>query len=147
MTTVRDGTYRLMRALGLTTIFGNPGSTEEPFFQDFPADFTYVLGLHEASVVAMADGYTQAMGRALPPARPQQHRRDAETPRRRDAETPGMPPMQYDGITELWFDDVESLARCFSDWEYLQRIHPDEEAFLDLHAYDFVVSSKNTIKP
>ena len=82
MATVRDETYRLMRVLGLTTIFGNPGSTEEPFFQDFPADFIYVLGLHEASVVAMADGYTQAMGRALPPARPSSA---AETQRRRDA--------------------------------------------------------------
>jgi len=49
--------------LGLTTIFGNPGSTEEPFLQDFPADFTYVLGLQEASVLAMADGYAQATGR------------------------------------------------------------------------------------
>lgn len=78
-------------------------------------------------------------GRALPPARPQQHRRDAEMP--------GMPPMQYDDITELWYDDVESLARCFSDRGYLQRIRPDEEAFLDLHACDFVVSSKNTVKP
>jgi len=65
MATVRDETYRLMRALGLTTIFGNPDSTEEPFLQDSPADFTYVLGLHEASVVAMADGYTQAMGRSV----------------------------------------------------------------------------------
>ena len=63
MTTVRDETYRLMRALGLTTIFGNPGSTEETFLQDFPDDFTYVLGLQEASVVAMADGYAQATGR------------------------------------------------------------------------------------
>ena len=62
MTTVREETYRLMRALGLTTLFGNPGSTEEPFFQDFPADFTYVLGLQEAGVVAMADGYAQATG-------------------------------------------------------------------------------------
>ena len=62
MTTVRDETYRLMRALGLTTVFGNPGSTEEPFLQDFPDDFTYVLGLQEASVVAMADGYAQATG-------------------------------------------------------------------------------------
>lgn len=52
MATVRDGTYRLMCALGLTTVFGNPGSTEEPFLQDFPADFTYVLGLHEATVGA-----------------------------------------------------------------------------------------------
>ena len=63
MTTVRDETYRLLRALGLTTIFGNPGSTEETFLQDFPDDFTYVLGLQEASVLAMADGYAQATGR------------------------------------------------------------------------------------
>ena len=63
MTTVREETYRLMRALGLMTVFGNPGSTEETFLQDFPSDFTYVLGLQEASVVAMADGYAQATGR------------------------------------------------------------------------------------
>ena len=62
-TTIRAATYELLRQLGLTTIFGNPGSTEEPFLQDFPADFTYVLGLQEASVVAMADGYAQATGR------------------------------------------------------------------------------------
>ena len=58
--TVREATYDLLRQLNLTTIFGNPGSTEEPFLQDFPADFTYVLGLQEASVLAMADGYAQA---------------------------------------------------------------------------------------
>ncbi len=61
--TVREATFDLLRQLGLTTIFGNPGSTEEPFLQDFPADFTYVLGLQEASVLAMADGYAQATGR------------------------------------------------------------------------------------
>ena len=62
-TTVREATYDLLRRLGLTTIFGNPGSTEEPFLQDFPPDFTYVLGLQEASVLAMADGYAQVSGR------------------------------------------------------------------------------------
>ena len=61
--TVREATYDLLRRLGLTTIFGNPGSTEEPFLQDFPADFTYVLALQEASVLAMADGYAQATSR------------------------------------------------------------------------------------
>lgn len=61
--TVREATYDLLRRLGLTIIFGNPGSTEEPFLQDFPADFTYVLALQEASVLAMADGYAQATGR------------------------------------------------------------------------------------
>jgi benzoylformate decarboxylase len=63
MATVREATYDLMRSLGLTTIFGNPGSTEEPFLKDFPRDFTYVLGLQEASVLAMADGYSQGTGR------------------------------------------------------------------------------------
>ena len=53
-------------------------------------------------------------------------------------ELPGMPPVKYDGITELWFDDAEALGRCFSDPEYLARIRPDEETFLDLHACDFV---------
>jgi benzoylformate decarboxylase len=62
MATVREATYDLMRSLGLTTIFGNPGSTEEPFLKDFPRDFTYVLGLQEASAVAMADGYAQGTG-------------------------------------------------------------------------------------
>jgi hypothetical protein len=40
----------------LTTVFGNPGSTEQTFLQRFPDDFTYVLALQEASVLAMADG-------------------------------------------------------------------------------------------
>ncbi len=58
--TVRDATYDLLRACGLTTIFGNVGSTEETFLKNFPSDFRYVLGLQEASVVAMADGFAQA---------------------------------------------------------------------------------------
>ena len=63
MTTIREETYRLMRELKLTTVFGNPGSTEETFLRDFPADFHYVLALQEASAMAMADGYAQATGR------------------------------------------------------------------------------------
>lgn len=60
MATVREETFHLLRELGLTTIFGNPGSTEETFLQNFPEDFRYILGLHEASVVGAADGYAQA---------------------------------------------------------------------------------------
>ena len=63
MATVREATHDLMRSLRLTTVFGNPGSTEIPFLCDFPRDFSYVLGLQEASVVAMADGYAQGSGR------------------------------------------------------------------------------------
>jgi benzoylformate decarboxylase len=58
--TVRSATHALMRDLGMTTIFGNPGSTELRFFRDAPADFRYVLALQESSAVAMADGYAQA---------------------------------------------------------------------------------------
>jgi len=47
----------------MTTVFGNPGSTELPMLRDFPADFQYVLGLQEAVVVGMADGFAQASGR------------------------------------------------------------------------------------
>jgi benzoylformate decarboxylase len=63
MTSVRDATFELFRAHGMTTIFGNPGSTELPMLADFPEDFTYVLGLQELAVVGMADGYAQATGR------------------------------------------------------------------------------------
>ena len=58
--TVRAVVLDLLRAFGITTIFGNPGSTELPLFRDFPGDFRYVLGLQEAVVVGMADGYAQA---------------------------------------------------------------------------------------
>src|ERR1044072_980770 len=63
MPTVRDASFDLFRAQGMTTIFGNPGSTELPMLADFPGDFRFVLGLHEAVVVGMADGYAQASGR------------------------------------------------------------------------------------
>src|ERR1700750_1237867 len=61
--TVWEATYNLLRKLGLTTIFGNPGSTEQPFLKNFPSDFEYVLGLQEATAVAMADGFAQATGK------------------------------------------------------------------------------------
>ncbi|MFN5155441.1 MAG: benzoylformate decarboxylase [Betaproteobacteria bacterium] len=62
--TVREATWALMRAHGMTTVFGNPGSTELGFFLGWPADFRYVLGLQECVVVGMADGYAQATGGA-----------------------------------------------------------------------------------
>jgi benzoylformate decarboxylase len=59
-TTVKDATFSLLRAFGIDKVFGNPGSTELPFLSDWPDDIEYVLGLQEASVVGMADGYAQA---------------------------------------------------------------------------------------
>jgi benzoylformate decarboxylase len=60
---VRDATFEVMRRLGLRTLFGNPGSTEIPFLTDLPADFEFVLALHEGSVVGMASGYAIATDR------------------------------------------------------------------------------------
>src|SRR5436305_1055033 len=57
---VKHTTLELLRAFGIRKVFGNPGSTELPFLSDWPEDIDYVLGLQEASVVGMADGYAQA---------------------------------------------------------------------------------------
>ncbi len=62
--TVRDAVMGLLRDLGMTTLFGNPGSTELPLFRDMPQDFRYILGLQESVVVGMADGYAQMSANA-----------------------------------------------------------------------------------
>tara|TARA_B100001013_G_scaffold85887_1_gene47143 strand:- start:203 stop:1879 length:1677 start_codon:yes stop_codon:yes gene_type:complete len=60
----RDTFLSLLEDEGVTHIFGNPGTTELAIMHalnDHP-DLTYVLGLQEAVVVAMADGYARASG-------------------------------------------------------------------------------------
>jgi benzoylformate decarboxylase len=59
---VRTAVFALLRSRGITTVFGNPGSTELAFLADFPPDFRYVLCLHEGVAVGMADGFAQATG-------------------------------------------------------------------------------------
>ena len=47
---------------GVRHIFGNPGTTEQPFMdvlQDYP-QLQFVLGLHEGVAVCMADAYARA---------------------------------------------------------------------------------------
>ena len=69
----------MWRERGMTTMFGNPGSTELPMLADFPEDFRYVLGLQEAVAVGMADGFAQASGRVdarEPPHRARRRQRD-----------------------------------------------------------------------
>jgi benzoylformate decarboxylase len=61
---VRVAVFDLLRHFGMTTIFGNPGSTELTMLRDFPDDFRYILGLQECCVIGMADGFAQANGRA-----------------------------------------------------------------------------------
>lgn len=61
----RDILLEVLRTEGVTHLFGNPGSTELPLIDALAEadDLHYVLGLQEATVVGMADGYAQATGR------------------------------------------------------------------------------------
>lgn len=63
MATVRDAVFDALRRLGLTTIFANPGSTEVALLTGLPDDLTFVLALHENSVVAMGAGHALATRR------------------------------------------------------------------------------------
>jgi benzoylformate decarboxylase len=60
MRTVRDASFDVLRRLGGTTLFSNPGSTEIALLTDLPADLQFVLALHEGSVVGMATGWAIA---------------------------------------------------------------------------------------
>jgi len=55
----------LLRQEGVDCMFGNPGTTELPLMDGLVAEpgLRYILGLQEAAVVAMADGYAQASGK------------------------------------------------------------------------------------
>ncbi|MQA86347.1 MAG: thiamine pyrophosphate-binding protein [Streptosporangiales bacterium] len=63
--TGRDVLVEVLESEGVRHVFGNPGTTELPLMdalagRDGPR---YVLGLQEAAVVGMADGYAESTGR------------------------------------------------------------------------------------
>ncbi|MEM9027451.1 MAG: thiamine pyrophosphate-binding protein [Pseudomonadota bacterium] len=62
--TGRSAFLSLLKDEGISHLFGNPGTTELPIMDALPdhLDLKYVLGLQEAIVVAMADGYSRASG-------------------------------------------------------------------------------------
>ena len=65
--TGRSAFLALLKDEGVTHLFGNPGTTELPIMhalREHP-DLTYVLGLQEAIVVAMADGFSRASGKLV----------------------------------------------------------------------------------
>ena len=55
----------LLKQEGVEYLFGNPGTTELPLMDAFAteSDIHYILGLQEAAVMSMADGYAQASGK------------------------------------------------------------------------------------
>jgi len=61
----RSAFLSILQSEGITHLFGNPGTTELPIMhalKEYP-DIKYILGLQEAIVVAMADGYSRATGK------------------------------------------------------------------------------------
>ena len=64
-TTGRHAFIELLLDEGVTHLFGNPGTTELAIMEAVPQypRLKFVLGLQEAAVVAMADGYCRASGR------------------------------------------------------------------------------------
>jgi benzoylformate decarboxylase len=59
--TVREAAFKVFEHFGVDRLFGNPGSTEIPMLKAMP--FPYVMGLNEAVVVGMADGYARTSGK------------------------------------------------------------------------------------
>ena len=55
----------LLKQEGVEMVFGNPGTTELPLMDAFAVenDIKYILGLQEAALMSMADGYAQASGK------------------------------------------------------------------------------------
>ncbi|HKD28781.1 MAG TPA: thiamine pyrophosphate-binding protein [Xanthobacteraceae bacterium] len=55
----------LLKQEGVEIVFGNPGTTELPLMDAFAVEneIKYILGLQEAALMSMADGYAQASGK------------------------------------------------------------------------------------
>ena len=63
--TGREAFLSILQDEGITHLFGNPGTTELPIMyalKKYPK-IKYILGLNEAIVVAMADGYSRSTGK------------------------------------------------------------------------------------
>ncbi|TAJ25889.1 MAG: thiamine pyrophosphate-binding protein [Reyranella sp.] len=65
--TGRDAFLRVLKDEGVVKMFGNPGTTELPIMHALSSapEMGYVLGLQEAVVIAMADGYARASYRLV----------------------------------------------------------------------------------
>ncbi len=65
--TGRDAFLRVLTDEGVSKMFGNPGTTELPIMHALSSapEMGYVLGLQEAVVICMADGYARASGKLV----------------------------------------------------------------------------------
>jgi hypothetical protein len=47
-----------------------------------------------------------------------------------------------DGVTMQWMHSIEDFVAFISEKKYMELIHPDEQAFLDMSRVTFVVGNK-----
>ena len=140
----------VLRSEGVRYIFGNPGTTEMPLINALDAvqDISYVLGLQEASVVAMADGYAtvagrpgfvnvhtagglgHAMGALL-------HSRIANTPL---VITAGGPDTRHATMDPLLGGDAVEMSRPLAKWAR-EVTHPDHLPMLLRRAFNDCASA------
>ncbi len=125
----------VLRSEGVRYVFGNPGTTELPLMDALTgcSDLSYILGLQEASCVAMADGYAKAAGRPgflnLHTAGGLGHAMGALI-NAQVASTPlvvtaGQQDMRHNLTDPLLFGDLVSIAHPVSKWAS-EVVDPDQ---------------------
>ena len=125
----------VLRSEGVRYIFGNPGTTELALMDALTGapDISYIWGLQEASVVAMADGYAQASGRAgfvnLHTAGGLGHGMgsliNAQVSNTPLVVTAGQQDMRHNLTDPLLFGDLVRIAAPIAKWAH-EIIHPDQ---------------------
>src|SRR6202163_1799130 len=116
----------LLKQEGVNIMFGNPGTTELPLMDAFAVenDIRYILGLQEAALMAMADGYAQASGKltvlnlhvapALGNAMFMLY--DAQKAGSPILVTTGQQDQEYVSTEPILWADLPTLARPFVKW-------------------------------
>jgi benzoylformate decarboxylase len=131
----------LLKQEGVTIMFGNPGTTELPLMDAFTVehDIRYILGLQEAALMAMADGYAQASGQlavlnlhvapGLGNAMGMLY--DAQKANAPVLVTAGQQDLEYLAQEPILSADLPGLARPFVKWA--AEVHRAEDLPLYVH--------------
>ena len=134
----------VLRSEGVRYIFGNPGTTELALMDALTGapDISYIWGLQEASVVAMADGYAQASGKPgfvnLHTAGGLGHGMgaliNAQVSNTPLVVTAGQQDMRHNLTDPLLFGDLVKIAGPAVKWAH-EVIHPDQLPVLVRRAF------------
>jgi len=116
----------LLKQEGVDIMFGNPGTTELPLMDALAVEneLRYILGLQEAAVMAMADGYAQASGKltvvnlhvapGLGNAMGMLY--DAQKAASPILVTAGQQDLEFAATEPILWADLPTLARPFTKW-------------------------------